>query len=127
MQPYAPAELIKLIHDTKALNIWDHKAGPVFWYALGVPGPFYVNTELVLGAKLAERLLEGITSIIAETKDLAVRAARLNALILGAYENDPVYRRLIITMVAAAKEQLPAGIARKALRRTVPFCMSPIF
>ena len=109
LSPYSGEEIVKLIYDTKALNIWNRKTGPVFWYALGVPGPFYVNTELVLGAALAERLLEGITAIVAETKDLAVRAERLNALMGEAYDASPVYQRVIASMVAAAKAAFPAG------------------
>ncbi len=102
-------DLLKLIHDTKAVSIWNRKTGPVFWYVLGVPGPFYVNTEMVIGPELSAKLLEKITSIIASTSDPAARAAQLNDLILDAYKNSAMYRQVIAAMVAKAKTEFPAG------------------
>ncbi len=101
--------LLKLIHDTKAVSIWNHKTGPVFWYAASVPGPFYVNTELVIGPALAAELLEKITAIIAATKDNAARAEQLNKLILGAYQMSPQYQQVISAMKLAAEREFPAG------------------
>ncbi len=102
-------DLLKIIHDTKAVSIWNHKTGPVFWYAAAVPGPFYVNTELAIGSALAEKLLRDITAIIAATSDPAARAARLNEAILTAYDANPVYQQIVKTMVAAAKASFPDG------------------
>jgi orotate phosphoribosyltransferase len=101
--------LLKLIHDTKAVSIWNRKTGPVFWYAAGVPGPFYVNTELVVGPELAKKLLDQITSIVAGSNDPATRVAQLNKAILGAYENSPAYKQVIAAMIAKAKEEFPSG------------------
>lgn len=100
--------LLKLIHDTKAVSIWNHKTGPVFWYAASVPGPFYVNTELVIGPALANELLEKITAIVAASPDNATRAAQLNDLILSAYRNSAQYQQVIGAMVAKAKSEFPA-------------------
>jgi len=105
----AQNDLLKLLHETKAVSIWDRKTGPVFWYAASVPGPFYVNTELVIGPALADKLLKAITAIIAETKDPAQRAAKLNEIILGEYKNSDTYRRVIAAMVEKAKSEFPAG------------------
>ncbi len=102
---YSSDELVKLIHDSKALSIWNRQRGPVFWYIAGVPGPFYINTEIMIGAELAAKLLEGINAILAETKIPAERAARLEKLILPAYEGNPVYKNIIATMAAEAERQ----------------------
>ena len=63
---YSPEDMIKRIHDTKAVSIWNSKTGPIFWYAANVPGPFYVTTELVIGPDLSAKLLKDITALIAE-------------------------------------------------------------
>jgi len=102
-------KLLKLIHDTKAVSIWNHRTGPVFWYAASVPGPFYVNTELVIGPAIAETLLEKITAIVANTNDLAQRAKQLTELILDAHKKSPMYQQVITAMVDAAKSEFPAG------------------
>ncbi|WP_301100317.1 hypothetical protein [Propionivibrio sp.] len=105
-----PAQtLLKLTHETKAVSIWNRQTGPVFWYAASVPGPFYVNTELVIGPELAETLLNKITAIVGGTTDAAQRAAQLNAAILAAYDANPAYRQVIAAMTAAAKAAFPAG------------------
>jgi len=103
------SDLLKIIHDTKAVSVWNHKAGPVFWYAANVPGPFYVNTELVIGSDLAEKLLGKITAIVAATTDLAERAEQLNQLILTAYRGAPTYQKIIAAMVDKAKKDFPSG------------------
>lgn len=100
-------ELLKLILDTKALSIWNREKGPVFWYAAGVPGPFYVNTELMIGPSIAEDLLERITGIISSTKDLSARAAQLNDIILSSYEKNENHKKVILAMV----EQVRNGFA----------------
>lgn len=106
---YSANDLIKLIHDTKAVSIWNHRTGPVFWYAASVPGAFYVNTESVIGPAVAERLLKEISAILAATPEAAERAARVEKLIRAAYEEDLTYQRLIATMAAALKEHFPVS------------------
>ena len=99
--------LLKLIHDTKAVSIWNHKTGPVFWYAASVPGPFYVNTEFVIGPELAEKLLKQITSIIENKTSSKQRADDLNKLILSAYASSPTYKKVIDAMVEKANIEFP--------------------
>ncbi|MDD4616355.1 MAG: hypothetical protein PHW76_04460 [Alphaproteobacteria bacterium] len=106
---YTPDDLLKLILDTRAVSIWNHSKGPVFWYAANVPGPFYVNTEMVIGKELSERLLREITTIIAETADGPARADRLEKLILDSFKAAPQWQRLIATMADKAKKEYPPG------------------
>lgn len=101
--------LLKLIHETKAVSIWNHKTGPVFWYAASVPGPFYVNTELVIGPALANELLAKITDIIASIADGAGRAAQLNKIIMDAYSSSAIYQQVISAMVVTTKAEFPHG------------------
>src|SRR4051812_27323541 len=106
---YTPDQLLKLIHDTGAFSAWDRNKGPVFWYIAGVPGPFYVNTELLIGKELAKNLLAQIDIILAEIpgSDPAARAAKIESLILPAYEKEPVYKNLIAAMVTRAEKEFP--------------------
>ena len=81
------------------------RQGPVFWYAANVPGPFYVNTEMVIGADLSEKMLREITAIVAGTVDAEARAEQLNRLILEAFKNSPSWQRLIATMIERARAE----------------------
>jgi hypothetical protein len=104
---YSQEDLLKLIHDTRAVSIWNRAKGPVFWYAANVPGPFYVNTEMVIGAALSEKLLREITAIVAGTVDAQARAEQLSHLILEAYKVNPAWQRLIATMIDRARKEFP--------------------
>ncbi|MBV8061051.1 MAG: hypothetical protein JO126_08880 [Alphaproteobacteria bacterium] len=95
----ATASLLKRIHETKAVSIWDHSNGPVFWYAASVPGPFYVNTEQVLGPALADKLLKQITTIIETIAGVPERSAELYQLIRNAYDADPNFQAVITPLV----------------------------
>lgn len=106
---YSQEDMIRRIHDTKAVSIWNHKTGPIFWYAASIPGPFYVNTELVIGPALSKTLLEGITAIVAETKDAQTRAEKLETLIMTAAQTDETFANIIETMVASVKTSFPEG------------------
>jgi len=101
--------MLKLILDSKALSIWNHKTGPVFWYAAGVPGPFYLNTELMIGRELADRLLEAITTIVAKEPEPKTRAEALRSVIMAAYEQHADFRAVIRALVEQAKKDFPAG------------------
>lgn len=96
---YTQNDLLKLILDTRALSIWNRETGPVFWYAANVPGPFYVNTEMVIGKALSERLLREITAIISGTLDAQARAEQLEHLVLDAFKNEEPWKKLIATMI----------------------------
>jgi orotate phosphoribosyltransferase len=104
---YTPNDLVKRIHDTKAVSIWNRKTGPIFWYAASVPGPFYVNTELVIGPELSALLLKEITAIVADMPDAVSRASKLDALIMQAFEKDVTFKNVIETMVERAKAEFP--------------------
>ena len=106
---YSTNDLIKRIHDTKAVSIWNRNTGPIFWYAASVPGPFYVNTELVIGPELSASLLKKITAIVAETPDAKGRAEKLETLIMDAYNSDEIFKNVIDTMVAKTREEFPAS------------------
>jgi orotate phosphoribosyltransferase len=107
--PTLDANLMKLILDSKALSIWNHKTGPVFWYVAGVPGPFYLNTELMIGQAVAEKLLERITAILAETPDVAARAKQVEAVVMGAYRQTPDFQTVVQALIAKAKQEFPNG------------------
>lgn len=102
-------DLIKLIHDTKAVSVWNSQTGPVFWYTAGVPGPFFVNTEYLVGAELAKLLVDQITVILEQTPVAAERATRIKEAVMSAYRTHDLYKNLIDTMVDTAKRHLKDG------------------
>ena len=103
-----PQKILRYIHETGAVAVWNHNTGPLFWYAAGVPGPFYVNTEKVVGAKLSEELLHGITDIIATTDNADKCAEKLNTLILGAHDSAPQYQNVIQALADRIQRDFPA-------------------
>ncbi len=120
--------LAALILKTEALNIWKRETGPVFWYTMNVPGPFYINTELLLGQELSIKLLTGIDGILAKTKDSTERAHALEAMMLDAWGGSETFRDLVETLVAKAKEsfaEFPAMLVSGGERRdwlfSIPF------
>ncbi len=102
---YTQSDLLKLLHDTRAVSIWNRDKGPVFWYAANVPGPFYVNTEMVIGASIAEKMLREITAIVAGTIDTQARSLQLHHLIMDAYKTNPAWQKLIATMLDRARAE----------------------
>jgi orotate phosphoribosyltransferase len=101
---YTNEDLLRIIHETKAVSIWNRKTGPIFWYAASIPGPFYVNSELVIGKELSAALLKKITDILAATADSAERAKTLNTEIIEAYEKDENYRKVVRAMAETANK-----------------------
>ncbi len=106
---YSSDDILKLIHDTKALQIWNRQKGPVFWYVLGVPGPFFVNTEWIIGKELSLSILHGINSIMEKVSDPASRAQQLTSLIMTAYKDSEDFRNVVAALVKKATQELPAG------------------
>jgi len=106
---YTQEDLMKRILDTKAVSIWNHQTGPIFWYAASIPGPFYVNTELTIGPELSAGLLKNITDICKEGPDARTRAEKLEALIMDAYEKDEIFKNVIETMAARIKSDFADG------------------
>ncbi len=106
---YTQNDLLKLILDTHALSIWNSAKGPVFWYAANIPGPFYLNTEMMIGRTLSEHLMREITAIVAGDVDREACAEQLERLILEAFKKNKEWQRLIATMVDHARKEFPAN------------------
>ncbi|MDR3449351.1 MAG: hypothetical protein P4M15_06340, partial [Alphaproteobacteria bacterium] len=104
---YTQEGLLKLILETRAVSIWNRARGPIFWYAANVPGPFYLNTEMMIGADLSARLLREITAIVAGTVDAQARAQQLNSLILDAYKTSKDWQKLIATLIDRSTHEFP--------------------
>lgn len=98
-------DLIKLIHDTKAVSIWNRETGPLFWYIAGVPGPYYVNTELLIGKNRAKELLDYITSILKENCSLEERSNKISEAVLREYENNNILKNLVFSLIEKTKEE----------------------
>ena len=105
----SPNTLTKLILDSKALSIWNRKTGPVFWWTSGLPAPFYLRTEVMIGRDLADDLLEKITATVAANPDRKACAAELKVMMLDAYKKHPDYQTVIKAMVAHAKNEFALG------------------
>lgn len=109
MTAASPA-ILKLLHETRAVHIWDRKHGPVFWYAAGVPGPFYVNTEQLIGAAAASRILNDINAILASTTDNKKRAEALTAAIMTEYNISSDYQMVIAELANLTHQELLGDI-----------------
>jgi orotate phosphoribosyltransferase len=105
----ASDNLLEFILKTKALSIWNREKGPIFWYTAGVPGPFFVNTEWIIGRDLAASLVEDISGIIEATPDLAARTARLDEAVLSAYRGSAQYQAVIAALATKTREVFPGG------------------
>ncbi len=125
--PYSAHEFLGLIFSSKAVSIWNHETGPVFWYAAGVPGPFYVNTEKLIGADQSAALLDAINGIVGdaslnpEAKSEAVREA-----VLKSYRSNDVFQRIVATMIETSpfpisEIDLISGGERRDWFFSVPF------
>ncbi len=99
--------LLKRIHDTKAVSVWNQKVGPVFWYTAGVPGPFFVNTEYLIGRETADSLISSITDILEKRSSPSERAELIRTAVLAAYDQSVDYQNLIETMADTAFSSLP--------------------
>lgn len=98
-------ELVKLIFSTNALSVWDNKTGPIFWYAAGFPGPFYVNTEKVVGADVAERLLESISTIVKLNKSAADKSSLLYDAVMTEYKNSESFQQVVASLKQLCEQE----------------------
>ena len=98
-------ELVKLIFSTNALSIWDNQTGPIFWYAAGFPGPFYVNTEKVVGAEIAERLLENISAIVKLDKTAAEKSSLLYDAVMTEYKNSESFQQVVASLKQLCEQE----------------------
>jgi orotate phosphoribosyltransferase len=91
--------LTAVIFSTKAVSIWNNAKGPVFWYAAGVPGPFYVNTEKLIGTEAAERLLAQISKIVDEADTPKQKADKVESVVMAEYNSNITFQKIIATMI----------------------------
>lgn len=104
-QPYDKDGLTTALFSTDAISIWNNQTGPVFWYAANVPGPFYVNTEKLIGAAAAEKLLEGINAIIAKDASKEEKSELIHKLVMDEYKGNTIFQKVIATLLVKAREQ----------------------
>ena len=99
----------KLLLKSGALTIWDHRQDPVLWYAAGVPGPFFLNTEWMIGKDLAGGLLTRINALLAETPDAATRASQLKSLITPTFQESSDWQAIIRALAERTRESFRAN------------------
>ena len=92
-------EILKTLLDTNAVSIWNSKTGPVFWYAANVPGPFYVNTEKIIGEELSELMLSEITKIVSSSDSFVEKSKLLKKSILDAFLKDAKWQSVIRQLI----------------------------
>lgn len=97
--------LTAVIFSTQAVSIWNNAKGPVFWYAAGVPGPFYVNTEKLIGAEAAERLLTAINAIVTTADTTQQKAEQVERVVMEEYNANTTFQKIIATMVRDSRAQ----------------------
>jgi orotate phosphoribosyltransferase len=100
-------DMMKLILDSQALSIWNRETGQVYWYAAGTPGPFYLNTEIMLGKDFAAKLLVDITDSLAKEQTAQSRAERVTQHVRMAVAKNKTYQTIIEALAAKADETFP--------------------
>lgn len=106
-QIYSKEEFASLLFSSHAVSVWNHKTGPVFWYAAGVPGPFYVNTEKLIGEEASTRLLQDISRIVALPETYVQKSAALETLVMEEYARNQAFQCLIATLIDRATTTFP--------------------
>ena len=99
------AQFAEILFSTQAVSIWNNGKGPVFWYAAGVPGPFYVNTEKVVGAAVAETLLAEISRIVADAGSLKEKVEAVQDVVMSEYARNGNFQKMVRTLVKKARAQ----------------------
>jgi hypothetical protein len=95
--------LLNLIYKSGAVSIWDNRKGPVFWYAAGVPGPFYCNTEKLIGSDAAATLLDNMNKALAAGGTATDKQARIKSLVMAEYAVNDDFKTLVRFLVEKAK------------------------
>ncbi|HNQ91673.1 MAG TPA: hypothetical protein PKI93_01945 [Alphaproteobacteria bacterium] len=96
--------MLRLVFSRGAVSIWNNQKGPVFWYAAGVPGPFYVNTEKLIGKDVADKLLSDINGILQKSGSAAEKAEELDHLVMGVYSSHEEFQRIVKSMVKKGED-----------------------
>lgn len=104
-QPYDKDGLTTALFSTDAISIWNNQTGPVFWYAANVPGPFYVNTEKLIGGAAAEKLLQDINVILAKDVTLAEKSELIHDTVMTEYNTNTIFQKVIATLLVKARAQ----------------------
>ncbi|WP_337100675.1 hypothetical protein [Paenibacillus sp. YIM B09110] len=91
----ATSILLARLIETKGLAVRAGQEDDAFWYTSGNPGPFYINTENIAGAKEAELVLARITSILKESQPRDNQVKEIIALIEQTLQADKQYEAAI--------------------------------
>jgi hypothetical protein len=71
----------------------------MFWYAAGVPGAFYVNTEKVIGPSIASNLLKKFDALLEMEDSESTRSHAIKASILKTYKEEALYQTVVNQIV----------------------------
>lgn len=107
--PYSIAEVNSRLISTETVSLWNSDEGPVYWYAANVPGPFYVNTERLIGREAAGKLLGTLSSIVQMAASMSEKAALLRDAVLAEYLSNSDYQRVVANLRAVIAEQEISG------------------
>ena len=95
-------KLVSWLFQTDALKV--SPGDKPFWYTSGTIGPYYINTHFLYGnIQKANNLLELINS---EKDSKSALSAKLLEIILNNYEEDPIFKELIINMCHFIKDNI---------------------
>ncbi|GBF75588.1 hypothetical protein PA598K_04006 [Paenibacillus sp. 598K] len=91
--------LLEQLIATKGLSFRKGKEDKAFWYTTNKPGPFYINTENIVGKQNAELLLEKITMILGENTSRTQQMKKVMSLINQVLESDHAYNHSINKLI----------------------------
>ena len=92
-------DLLEALLETEALRL--PPPGEVFWYTSGTVGPYYINTENLYGGPTAAGELLGYIDAESGRADFPLR---LRERVEKQYAEDAIYRQVVDSLVAGARD-----------------------
>ncbi|WP_195571721.1 hypothetical protein [Paenibacillus sp. 1001270B_150601_E10] len=110
----ASAQLLERLIATEGIAVRNHSGADAFWYASGIPGPFYINTENIAGKEASCILLEQITTVLESSLPASQASKTIFDMIIDVVVQDEEYQRSIEALLdhyLANRSRPPAVIS----------------
>jgi hypothetical protein len=91
--------LIQKLIENGGLKVRQSQNDQPFWYTSGLPGPYYLNTEFIIGENESDSILSKITESLNSTPNYKEAIKTIRTLILTQYRNDKEYQKIISCLI----------------------------
>lgn len=96
--------LLRQLIETSAVSVRRPNEA-MFWYAAGVPGAFYVNTEKVIGPSIASSLLKTFDDVLRIENSEAARSHAVKEAVLRTYKEESLYQTVVSQILKKLESQ----------------------